>query len=61
MLQTPHRYYVALSITGIVRFVEFFPQPCSGLDLFQQLHLCPVVPQSGPEIPDALVKALTAF
>ena len=61
MLQTLHMHCIFLSIAGICLFVECGLQPGPGLDLFQQLHLWPVVPQSGPEIPGALVKALTAF
>ena len=61
MLQTLHTHCIFLSIAGIRLFVECGLQPGPGLDLFQQLRLCPAVLQRGPEIPSALVEALTAF
>ena len=61
MLQTLHTHCISLSIAGIRLFVECGLQPNSGLDLFQQLRLCPAALQCGPEIPSALVEALTAF
>ena len=61
MLQTLHTHCIFLSIAGIRLFVECGLQPCPGLDLFQQLRLDPSVLQCGPEIPCALVEALTAL
>ena len=61
MLQTLHTHCISLSIAGIRLFVECGLQPNSGLDLPQQLRLGPAVLQRGPEIPCALVEALTAL
>ena len=59
MFQTLHTHCIFLSIAGIRLFVECGLQPSPGLDLFQQLRLCPVVLQCGPEIPGTLPAALT--
>ena len=61
MYQTLHTHCISLSIAGIRLFVECGLQPCPGLDLIQQLRLCPMVTQRGPEIPGALLAALTAL
>ena len=61
MLQTLHTHCISLSIAGIRLFVECGLQPSPGLDLFQQLRLCPAVLQRGPEIPGALPAAFTAL
>ena len=61
MLQTLHTLCIFFSIAGIRLFVECGLQPCLGLNLIQQLRLCPAVLQRGPEIPGTLLAALTAF
>ena len=61
MLQTLHTHCIFLSIAGICLFVECGLQPGPGLDLFQQLRLCPVALQRGSEIPGAFLAALTAL
>ena len=61
MFQTLHTHCISLSIAGIRLFVECGLQPRPGLDLFQQLRLCPVVLQCGPEIPGTLPAALIPF
>ena len=61
MLQTLHTHRIFFSIAGIRLFVECGLQPCLGLNLVQQLRLCPAVLQRGPEIPGTLLAALTAF
>ena len=61
MFQTLHTHCISLSIAGIRLFVECGLQPCPGMDLFQQLRLCPAALQCGPEIPDALSDTLTAL
>ena len=61
MFQTLHTHCISLSIAGIRLFVECGLQPSPGLDLFQQLRLCPAVLQRGPEMPGALPAALTAL
>ena len=61
MLQTLHTHCISLSIAGIWLFVECGLQPSSGMNLIQQLRLCPDVLQRGPEIPGALPAALTFF
>ena len=57
MFQTLHTHCISLSIAGIRLFVECGLQPSPGLDLFQQLRLCPAVLQRGPEMPGALPAA----
>ena len=61
MLQTLHTHCIFFSIEGIRLFVECGLQPFLGLNMIQQLRLCPAVLQGGPEIPSALVEALTAL
>ena len=61
MLQTLHTHCISLSIAGIRLFVECGLQPSSGMNLIQQLRLCPAVLQRSPEIPGALPAALTAL
>ena len=61
MLQTLHTHCSFLSIAGICLFVECGLQPGPGLDLFQQLRLCPVAHQRGSEIPGAFLAVLTAL
>ena len=61
MFQTLHTHCISLSIAGIRLFVECGLQPSSGMNLIQQLRLCPAVLQCGPEIPGALLDAFTAF
>ena len=61
MLQTLHTHCISLSIAGIRLFVECGLQPGPGLDLFQQLRLCPAVLQCGPKIPGAFLDALATL
>ena len=61
MLQTLHTHRIFFSIAGIRLFVECGLQPCLGLNLIQQLRLCPAVLQRSPEIPGAFPAVLTPF
>ena len=61
MLQTLHTHCISLSIAGIRLFVECGLHPSSGMNLIQQLRLCPAVLQRGPEIPGTLPADLTAL
>ena len=61
MLQTLHTHCIFFSIAGICLFVECGLQPSLGLNLIQELRLCPAVLQRGLEIPGTLLATLTTL